>query len=32
MSNYMIFSGTANPELAKDISKYLDSPIARYYK
>jgi len=29
MSNYMIFSGTANPELANDISKYLDVPLSK---
>jgi len=29
MSNYMIFSGTANPELAKEISEYLDTPLSR---
>jgi len=28
MSHYMIFSGTANEELAKAISKYLDIPLS----
>jgi len=28
MSNYMIFSGTANPSLAQDIAKYLDMPLS----
>ncbi len=29
MSNYMIFSGTANPELSKEVSKYLDLPLSK---
>jgi ribose-phosphate pyrophosphokinase len=28
MSGYMIFSGTANPELSAEIAKYLDMPLA----
>ncbi len=28
MSNYMIFSGTANPSLAQEIAKYLDMPLS----
>ncbi len=28
MSNYMIFSGTANPALAEDIAEYLDMPLS----
>ena len=29
MSNYMIFSGTANPELAQEVSEYLDVPLSK---
>ncbi len=29
MSHYMIFSGTANPELAQKISDYLDVPVSK---
>ena len=29
MSGYMIFSGTANPELAEEIAKYLEMPLAK---
>ena len=29
MSGYMIFSGTANPELAEEIAKYLEMPLAQ---
>ncbi|NPA50365.1 MAG: ribose-phosphate pyrophosphokinase [Epsilonproteobacteria bacterium] len=29
MSNYMIFSGTANEELSKEISTYLDMPLSK---
>lgn len=29
MSGYMIFSGTANPELAEEIAKYLEQPLAK---
>jgi ribose-phosphate pyrophosphokinase len=28
MSGYMIFSGTANPELATDIASYLEQPLS----
>ncbi len=28
MSNYMLFSGTANPELAEEIAKYLEMPLS----
>ena len=28
MSGYMIFSGTSNPELSKEIAKYLDQPLS----
>ncbi len=28
MSNYMLFSGTANPTLAKDIATYLEMPLS----
>ncbi len=29
MSNYMIFSGTANPALSQEISEYLDTPLSK---
>ena len=29
MSGYMIFSGTSNPELSKDIAKYLEMPLSQ---
>ncbi len=29
MSGYMIFSGTANPELSEEIAKYLEMPLSR---
>jgi len=29
MSNYMIFSGTANPKLSQEVSEYLDLPLSR---
>ena len=29
MSHYMIFSGTANPKLAEEISDYLDTPLSK---
>ena len=29
MSNYMIFSGTANPELSQEVSEYLDLPLSK---
>ena len=29
MSNFMIFSGTANPTLAKEVSDYLDMPLSK---
>ncbi len=29
MSGYMIFSGTANPELAEQVAAYLDMPLAK---
>lgn len=29
MSGYMIFSGTANPELAEEIAKYLEMPLSK---
>ena len=29
MGGYMIFSGTANPELSEEIAKYLDMPLAK---
>ncbi len=29
MSNFMIFSGTANPILAKEVSDYLDMPLSK---
>ena len=29
MSHYMIFSGTANPELTEEISEYLDVPVSK---
>jgi len=29
MSHYMIFSGTANPKLAEEISYYLDTPLSK---
>ncbi|RUM70619.1 MAG: ribose-phosphate pyrophosphokinase [Sulfurovum sp.] len=28
MSGYMIFSGTSNPELSKEIAKYLEMPLS----
>ncbi len=28
MSNYMLFSGTSNPQLAQDIAKYLEMPLS----
>ncbi len=28
MSNYMLFSGTSNPELADEIAKYLEMPLS----
>ncbi len=28
MSNYMLFSGTANPELAEEVAKYLEMPLS----
>ncbi len=28
MSNYMLFAGTANPELAEEIAKYLEMPLS----
>ncbi len=28
MSNYMIFSGTANPDLSEEIANYLDMPLS----
>jgi ribose-phosphate pyrophosphokinase len=31
MSNFMIFSGTANPTLAKEVSDYLDMPLSKAY-
>ncbi|MEA3456703.1 MAG: ribose-phosphate pyrophosphokinase [Campylobacterota bacterium] len=29
MSGYMIFSGTANPELSEEIAKYLEMPLSK---
>ncbi len=29
MSGYMIFSGTANPELSEEIAKYLEMPLSQ---
>ena len=29
MSGYMIFSGTANPELSEEIAKYLELPLSK---
>ena len=29
MSGYMIFSGTANPELAQEIANYLETPLSQ---
>jgi len=29
MTGYMLFSGTANEELAKEVSKYLDQPLSK---
>ena len=29
MSGYMVFSGTANPELSEEIAKYLEMPLSR---
>jgi len=29
MGGYMIFSGTANPELSEEIAKYLEMPLSR---
>ena len=29
MSGYMIFSGTANPELSQEIAKYLEMPLSQ---
>jgi ribose-phosphate pyrophosphokinase len=29
MTGYMLFSGTANEELSKDVSKYLDQPLSQ---
>jgi len=29
MSNYMLFSGTSNPELAEEIAKYLEMPLSQ---
>ncbi|MBN2767948.1 MAG: ribose-phosphate pyrophosphokinase [Campylobacterales bacterium] len=29
MGGYMIFSGTANPELSSEIAKYLDTPLCK---
>jgi len=28
MSNYMLFSGTSNPELSEEIAKYLEMPLS----
>jgi ribose-phosphate pyrophosphokinase len=28
MSNYMLFAGTANPELAEEVAKYLEMPLS----
>jgi len=28
MSNYMLFAGTANPELAKEVAQYLEMPLS----
>ena len=28
MSNYMLFSGTANPELAEEVARYLEMPLS----
>ncbi|HHD80359.1 MAG TPA: ribose-phosphate diphosphokinase, partial [Campylobacterales bacterium] len=28
MTGYMLFSGTANKELANEVSKYLDQPLS----
>jgi ribose-phosphate pyrophosphokinase len=28
MSNYMLFSGTANPELAQEVARYLEMPLS----
>jgi ribose-phosphate pyrophosphokinase len=28
MSNYMLFSGTANPELAHEVARYLEMPLS----
>ncbi len=29
MTGYMLFSGTANPELAQEVSKYLEQPLSK---
>jgi len=29
MSNFMIFSGTANPKLSEEIAKYLNTPLSK---
>jgi len=29
MTGYMLFSGTANPELAQEVSEYLDQPLSK---
>jgi ribose-phosphate pyrophosphokinase len=29
MSGYMVFSGTANPELSEEIAKYLEMPLSK---
>jgi ribose-phosphate pyrophosphokinase len=29
MSGYMLFSGTANPQLAQEVASYLEMPLSQ---